>query len=119
MSKELTLYFHTSSPPARAVYLLAKYLKLDFEVKNVDIFGGDQFAENYSKLNPLQKIPVLIDGDFVLGESRSIMTYLVNSRKPGSDLYPSDPKSRALVDQKLYYDGTILLPALRNFVVST
>ena len=117
MSSNLTLYYTPGSPPARAAYLLAKYLDLDFELKNVNLIGGEHKGEEYTKLNPLQKIPVLTDGDFVVTESRAIMAYLVNSRKPGSSLYPTDPKERAMVDERLYYDATVVFKALAVFAV--
>lgn len=117
MSSNLTLYYASGSPPCRAVYILAKNLGLEFKVQNVNMMVGEHHSEEFTKLNPLQKIPVLIDGDFVLTESRAIMVYLVDSRKPGSDLYPTDPKARALVDQKLYYDATVVFKALANFAV--
>lgn len=118
MSSNLTLYFTSGSPPARATLLVARYLKLDIELKIVNLFTGEQRSEEFTKLNPLQKVPVLIDGDFVLSESRAIMAYMVNSRRPGHDLYPKDPKSRALIDQRLYYDATAVFPSLAALVVS-
>ena len=118
MASKLTFYLMTASPPARAVHYLAKYLGLDFEVKEVDLLGGEQFSEEFSKLNPAHKVPILIDGDFVLSESRAIMVYLLSTKKPGSDLYPTDPQTRAVVDQKLYYDATIVFKALAALVVN-
>lgn len=84
------------SPTARAVHMLAKQLELDFDVNEIDLLDGEQLKEEFLKLNPVHQVPVLVDGDFVLSESRAIMACLVNTRKPGSDLYPSDPKARAL-----------------------
>lgn len=118
MPSKLTLYFIEPSPPSRAVYLLAKYLELDFELKKVNLLGGDQYTKEFLKLNPLNQVPVLVDGDIVLTESRAIMAYLVNTRKPGSELYPSDPKVKALVDQRLYYDATVVFKALADIAVS-
>lgn len=103
MSK-LTLYFTPGSPPARAVLLLIRYLGVDVEVKSLDFGKKEQLSEEFIKLNPLHEVPTIVDGDFVLTESRAILQYLVNSRKPGSDLYPTDPKARARVDQRLCYD---------------
>lgn len=45
-------------------------------------------------MNPQKEIPVLDDDGFYLGESNAIMQYLCDKYKPGSSLYPSDPKTR-------------------------
>jgi glutathione S-transferase len=93
----LTLYFSTPSGPARSVLLLARYLKLDIEVKHINLGAGEQHDPEFLKINPLHKVPVLVDGDYILSESRAILDYLVNSRQPGSDLYPSDAKAECSI----------------------
>lgn len=118
MSSNLILYYSAASPPARACLLIARYLKLEVELKEVNILAGEQKGEAFKKVNPAGKIPVLIDGDFVLTESKAIMAYLVSTRSPGSDLYPTDPKARAMVDQRLYYDATKVFPSIALLVVS-
>jgi glutathione S-transferase len=113
----LTLYFSTPSGPARSVLLLARYLKLDIEVKHINLGAGEQHDPEFLKINPLHKVPVLVDGDYILPESRAILAYLVNSRQPGSDLYPSDAKARGIVDRMLYYDAGNCYDRLSNIVV--
>lgn len=106
MSKPI-LYFTSGSPPSRAVLFLIRYLNIDVEVKNVNLLQGEQHSNEFLKLNPAHEVPTLVDGDFVLTESRAILAYLINSRKSGDDLYPSDPKRRARVDQRLSYDHVL------------
>lgn len=102
-----TLYYTAGSPPARAVLFLIRYLDVDVEVKSLNLLQGEQLSEEFLKINPAHEVPTLVDGDFVLTESRAILAYLVNSRKSGSDLYPSEPKARARVDQRLSYDHVL------------
>jgi glutathione S-transferase len=52
-------------------------------------------------------VPVLIDGDFVLWESNSIIRYLAN-RQGDEVLYPSEARARARVDQWLDWQASDL-----------
>ena len=106
------------STPSRCVLLLARYLKLDIELKYINLAAGEQLKPEFVKLNPLHKVPVLVDGNFVLNESRAIMAYLVNSRAPGSDLYPNDPKARAIIDQRTHFEGGNVMKSIREITVS-
>lgn len=56
---------------------------------------------------------------FLYSFSHVIVTYLVDKYAKDDSLYPKDIKKRAQVDQKLYFDATILFPRLRAVTVST
>jgi glutathione S-transferase len=118
MSGKLTLYYTLASMPSRAVLLLARYLDIALDLKNVDLASGENRKEWFEKLNPAKTIPVLVDGNFILAESRAILSYLVNTKKPESPLIPKDAKTRALMDQRLYYDATIVFPSFRTLLVT-
>lgn len=106
------------SPPSRAVLLTIRNLNLNVEVKNVNLLAGEHLTTEFLKLSPVHQVPVLVDDDFVLCESRAIMTYLVNSKMPESDLYPKEPRRRALIDQRLYYDATVVFERNGSVIVS-
>lgn len=119
MASKLKLYHAIGSPPSRATLMLLRKLEINAEVNLVNLAAGEQNDPEYLKLNPLHQVPVLVDGDFVLTESRAIQAYLVNKFKPGSDLYPQDPAARAVVDQRLYYDATVVFESCASIIVST
>lgn len=89
--------------------MFIKYLELDAEVIALNFLQKENLTPFYLKLNPTHQVPVLVDGDFVLTESRAILQYLANSRKPGSDIYPTEPKARARVDQRLNFDNELFV----------
>nr|AIZ46898.1 glutathione S-transferase delta 3 [Cnaphalocrocis medinalis] len=105
---KIDLYYRPGSPPCRAVRLVAAALGIDLNLKLVDLHGGEHLKPEYLKLNPQHTIPTMVDEGFSLWESRAIMAYLVNKYGKNDSLYPKDPKARALVDQRLYFDfGTL------------
>src|SRR3954451_17899761 len=51
-------------------------LGLAYEVKPIGPRTGETKTAEYTRLNPRQKIPLLQDGDFRIGESAAIVAYL-------------------------------------------
>lgn len=74
----LTLYVDSlfCSPYAMSVYVTLLEKKLDFELKTIDLDGGENLAPAYSKLALTGRVPTLVHGDFVLNESSAIIEYL-------------------------------------------
>lgn len=118
MASCLKFYHAIGSPPSRATLMLIRKLDLKVEVILVNLAAGEQNDPEFLKLNPLHQVPVLVDGDFVLTESRAIQAYLVNKFCPGSELYPAEPKARATVDQRLYFDATVVFESNASIIVS-
>jgi len=79
------------SPYARKVFLALDHKGVDYEIDPIVPFYGD---EEFTRLNPLRRIPVLIDGDLVIPDSTVICEYL-HDRYPEKPLYPADPAERA------------------------
>ena len=65
-------------------------------------------------------MPTLVDDGFVVTESRPIATYLcsVHGGEAGEKLYPKDPKVRAIVDARLFFDIGTFYKAFGDVVVS-
>ena len=95
----MKLYTHPASTTCRPVMQFIAENRIDCEQQVVDILKGEQYGEAYSKINPNHLVPYLVDGDFGLSESATILRYLAD--KTGSPAYPKDLKKRARVDEML------------------
>ncbi|XP_047988734.1 uncharacterized protein LOC125228281 isoform X2 [Leguminivora glycinivorella] len=106
----LVLYKRDASPPSNAVRMVGVILGLQFDYVEPDLIKGEHKSPEFRKINPMATIPVLKDGNLTVSESHAIILYLLN--KYGSEhkekLYPSDPATRAIVDQCLYFDAGVL-----------
>ncbi len=93
----LKIYGAELSSPANKVRFVANYLNLEYEYIQVKIREGEHRKEEFLKLNPAGKIPVIDDDGFILFESNAICKYLCY--KTESELYPQDKIERVVVDQ--------------------
>ncbi|HYQ01297.1 MAG TPA: glutathione S-transferase family protein [Polyangiaceae bacterium] len=107
----MKLFINPLSPNVRRVRLTAAVLGLQLEEKLLDFSKGEHKNPEYLLLNPNGAVPTLVDGDFVLTESRSIMQYLA-SKKPESGLLPRDEAGRADVTRWQFWDSSHFSPQL-------
>lgn len=107
----MKLYHNPLSPNVRRVRLAAAVLGIQLEEQLVDFSKGEHKSPQYLALNPNGAVPTLVDGDFVLTESRSIMQYLA-SKKPESGLLPRDEAARADVSRWQFWDAAHFSPQL-------
>jgi glutathione S-transferase len=89
--------------------------ELDLAYERID--AGMQFGRNneaeYLAMNPNGRVPTLVDGDFVLWESNSIMRYLTLEFGQGSSIYPTAPRIRAAIDRWMDWTLSTLQPVDR------
>jgi glutathione S-transferase len=107
----MKLYMNALSPNVRRVRLTAAVLGLPLEENTLDLARGEHRSPDYLALNPNGAIPTLVDGDFVLTESRAIMQYLA-SKKPEAGLLPRDDAAHADVTRWQFWDASHFSPQL-------
>ena len=96
-------------PPTRSIRALwtLRELDVDFEFVNVDPTKGELQRPEFLAVNPAGKLPVLVDGDFILMESIAIVLYLAE-KYPEKGLLPSGLRARAEVYRWLLFSATEL-----------
>jgi glutathione S-transferase len=100
----MKLYCDPISTTSRPVMMLIAELGLDVKFIHIDLMSDGHLSPDFLAVNPNGIVPFLVDGDFALGESMAIMKYLAN--KAGSDLYPTDLRAQARVDEALSWFST-------------
>ncbi|XP_017079256.1 glutathione S-transferase 1-like [Drosophila eugracilis] len=105
---KLTLYGIDGSPPVRSVLLTLNALGVEFEYKIVNLLEKEQLKPEFLKMNPLHTVPTLDDDGFYLSDSHAINSYLVSKYGKDDSLYPKDLQKRAIVDQRLHYDSSVV-----------
>ena len=110
---QLTIWGRANSVNVQKVLWCLRELDLAYD----RIDAGMQFGKNnepaYLSMNPNGRVPTLVDGDFVLWESNSIMRYLCLAYGKGSPIYPQAPKQRAAIDRWLDWTLSTVQPVDR------
>ncbi|XP_043645913.1 glutathione S-transferase 1-like [Drosophila teissieri] len=110
---KLILYGFDGSPAVRAVLLTLSALGLEFEYRIVNLMAGEHLKPEYLKINPQHTVPTLEDDGFLINDSHAINAYLVSKYGKEDTLYPKDLQKRAIVDQRLHYDSSVLVSTAR------
>ena len=108
----ITLLGNPTSINVRKVLWLCAELDLAVDLQPWGSGHRDTQLPAFLALNPNGQVPVMRDGDFVLWESNSICRYLA-SREQRTDLLPTAPRKRAIVEQWMDWQATDLNSAWR------
>jgi len=106
----IVLYHHPWSRAASSVWMLEE-VGAPYELRWVDLMAGGQRSPEFMKLNPMGKLPVLVDGTAVLSESAAIALYLGDRYAPGRLAPALDDPARASYLRWAFFSPSVLEPA--------
>ena len=101
-------FFYSLAPNPMKVALFLEEAELDYEAVPVDTRKGEQFAPDFAKLNPNNKVPVIVDGDATVFDSNAILLYL--AEKTGRFLPGGTPAMRGELLSWLMFVATGIGP---------
>lgn len=102
----LELYLDLLSQPCRAIYIFAKKNNIPFQMHTVELRKGEHLSDAFARVNPMKRVPAMMDGGFTLCESVAILLYLAHKYKVPDHWYPQDLQARARVDEYLAWQHT-------------
>jgi GST-like protein len=100
----IDLYTWTT-PNGRKISIMLEETKLPYKVIPIDLGKGDQFTPEFTKVNPNQKIPAIVDHDVPgaprsVFESGAILIYL--GEKTGKLLPAKEPQRSETIQWLMY-----------------
>jgi glutathione S-transferase len=100
---------HTSYNVQKVLWLLDE---LGLSYQHIELGGkpGDTETEEFGLLNPMRKVPVLVDNEHVVWESNTILRYLTNTYGSGP-WKVEDACQRSLFERWMDWSQTIFEPA--------
>jgi glutathione S-transferase len=111
--RQIRIWGRSNSVNVQKVLWCLRELDVTYERIDAGMAFGRNHDPDYLAMNPNGRVPTLVDDDFVLWESNSIMRYLVLAYGNGSPVYPEAPKHRAGVDRWLDWTLSTLQPVDR------
>ena len=109
----IELFYHPT-PNGRKISILLEELELKYKLTKIDITKNEQFLENFSKISPLNKIPVIIDNEQTIFESGAILIYL--AKKNNFKFY--NQKYEININEWLMVQVSFVGPILRTWRAS-
>ena len=113
-------FYTYPGPNSRKAQIMLEEAGAQYTVRTVDITKGEQFAPDFLKISPNNKIPAIVDhtpaGPVAVFETAAILLYLAES---SGRLLPTEPVARANTMAWLVWGTSSLggaLPQLHHFV---
>jgi glutathione S-transferase len=105
----LKFYYTPISANARRVWITLLEKQIPFEPIIVDL-DGEQFESEFTAINPLQRVPAIVDNELRIIESLAILDYL-EAKYPVPELMPKELDKLAIARTISMVSVTELQPA--------
>jgi glutathione S-transferase len=111
----IKFYYGSGSPFSWTVWLVLEHKQLPYEFHLLSLQNGELKQPEYLAINPHGKVPALVDDDFALWETLTIVEYL-EERYPEHPIFPVNLKDRAITRRLSAEAFNYLYPALRKLM---
>lgn len=107
----IVLYHHPFSRAANVLWMLEE-VGIEYELRFIDIMKGAHKADALVALNPMGKLPILVDGDTVVTESAAIGLYLADRYSIGRLAPAPDDPARGAYLRWSCFAPSVIEPGL-------
>jgi glutathione S-transferase len=105
----IVLHHHPFSRASNVVWMLEE-IGVDYELRFVDIMKGAHKADDLVLLNPMGKLPILVDGSAVVTESAAIGLYLADRYSLGRLAPAPDDPARGAYLRWSFFAPSVIEP---------
>jgi len=105
----IVLYHHPFTRAANVVWMLEE-VGVPYELRHVDVMKGAHKAAELIRLNPMGKLPILVDGGAVVTESAAIGLYLADRYSSGKLAPAPDAPARATYFRWSLFSPSVIEP---------
>ncbi|NJK72609.1 MAG: glutathione S-transferase family protein [Synechococcaceae cyanobacterium SM2_3_60] len=104
----MIMLYGVSAVGASIVQWYLEELGQPYTFEHLDLQQGEQHQEAFLQINPMGKVPAIVDGEFCLWESGAILLYLAEVYSPGGET----AQARAELAQWVIYANATLAVGL-------
>jgi glutathione S-transferase len=112
----MEIYADPITVNCRKVLAGLQLMNIDYTLKKVDYFKGEQKSLPYTAINPNASLPAMRDGNLTLWESNAILQYAAE-KNGKSAFYPNEPSTRADINRWLFWECAHWFPSCYVFLV--
>ena len=88
-------FYALTSPNVQKIFIMLEECGLPYNIKPVDVWAGEQFTPEFAKINPLLKVPAIVDSDGPGGKPYAVIdparSLSISPRKPENSSRTSRP----------------------------
>lgn len=114
----MKLYFAPDTRAVRIAWLLEE-LGLPYDLHRMTLGDKAMRSPDYLAVNPMGRVPTLVDGDVTLSESGAIVQYLLARHGKGRLVPPVDSPAFADYLQWLHFAEGMIMPQINVIMVET